>query len=41
MEKRIRCLIIAQQMPFKIGKVMKEYGYDWTDLEREFLEMSL
>ena len=26
---------------FKIGKVMTEYGYDWTDLEREFLDMSL
>lgn len=26
---------------FKIGKVMTEYDYDWPDLEREFLEMSL
>ena len=26
---------------FKIGKVMSEYGYDWPDLEREFLEMEL
>ena len=26
---------------FKIGKVMTYYGYDWPDLEREFLEMSL
>ena len=26
---------------FKIGKVMTEYDYDWSDLEREFLEMSL
>ena len=26
---------------FKIGKVMTEYGYDWPDLEQEFLDMSL